>query len=105
MSDVTFVQGDDAPPVRGQILKVDGTPFDLTGSTEVRFQMRKPDDRHHSVDAVADVVDNVTGKVRYEWAANDLSVPGDYIAQWQITLPDGRKQTTDPANTLTVRRQ
>lgn len=105
MSDVTFVQGDTTPPVTGQILKADGTARDLSAATEVRFQMRKADDETYTVDAPAVVTSASEGRVSYSWAANDLSVPGDYIAQWQITYVDGKEQTTQPANTVTVRRQ
>lgn len=105
MSDVEFTQGDTAPSVTGTIKKSDGTARDLTTATEVRFQMRKPDDQRYTVDAEANIVTPLAGRVSYDWGANDLSVPGEYIAQWQITWSDGKIQTTKPPNTLTVRRQ
>jgi hypothetical protein len=106
MSDQTFVQGDTAPPVTGALKNLDGTPADLTNVDEARFQMRKPDDRRYTVDAIADIVGAPTnGNVKYDWAADDLDVPGEYIAQWELTYVDGRIQTTHPANTITIRRQ
>src|SRR5678815_1579448 len=105
MSDVTFVQGDTAPFLTGQILKADGTARDLTSADEIRLQMRKEDDQQYTVDAVADVVTAAGGRVQYEWGDNDLSVPGEYITQWEIHWSDGKIQTTQPPNTLTVRRQ
>lgn len=105
MSDVTFVQGDTAPPITGQILKADGTARDLSTATEVRFQMRKEDDRTYTVDAEADITNASEGRVQYSWAENDLSVPGEYLGQWQVTYVDGKVQTTQPPNEITVRRQ
>ena len=104
MSDVTFVQGDTAPPITGQILLAStGLPRALSGV--VKFQMRKADDRRYTVDAVAEITDAPNGRVRYVWGANDLGVPGEYVAQWQIAWADGKIQTTHPVNTVTVRRQ
>jgi hypothetical protein len=105
MSDLTLVQGDSAPTIFGTVLKPDGTAKDLSSVTEVKFQMRKADDRRYTVDAEAEVVDAATGRVSYDWEANDLSVAGEYIGQWQLTFADGKVQTTTPANTITVRRQ
>jgi hypothetical protein len=111
MSDLTFVQGDTAPAIRSILKKLqdDGTyaVLNLTsaGVTSIKFQMRKEDDVLYQVDAAAEVVDAAAGSVRYVWAANDLSVPGDYIAQWELTFSGGKVQTTDPAGTITVRRQ
>lgn len=106
MSDVEFTQGDTAPPITGALKHDDGTVWDLTDIDEVRFQMRKADDKRYTVDAEAEVVGSPTlGNVRYEWEDNDLSVPGEYLGQWQLLYVDGRIQTTTPPNTITVRRQ
>ena len=104
MSDLDLVQGDHGLPITGQILKEDDTARDLTGTT-VRFQMRKPDDKRYQIDAAAVVTSVTEGRVSYELQENDLSVPGDFIAQWEVTYSDDAVQTTDPANTVTVRRQ
>ena len=107
MSEQTFVQGDSAPPITGALKNVDGTPFDLTNITSVRFQMRRQSDRRYTVDAVAAIVGSPTsGSVKYVWAANDLDVVGDdYIGQWELHYSDGKIQTTSPANTITIRKQ
>jgi hypothetical protein len=105
MSEEEFVQGDTAPPITGQILKKDGTARTLADATSVRFQMRKEDDQLYTVDAAAQITDAPDGRVSYSWAANDLSVPGEYLAQWEVHYSDGKVQTTTPPNTVTVRRQ
>lgn len=104
--ELVFVQGDTAPDIAAVIhVKGDNTtPIDLTGAT-VRFQMRKPDDRQFTVDAPATIVDEGTGEVLYQWAANDLAVPGDYDVQWEVTFADLRVQTTATPNPIRVRRQ
>lgn len=107
MADVSLVQGDTRPSVNGT-LKITRTqaPLDLTNATEIRFQMRQDNDRHYTVDEVATTVgDPEDGLVRYDWEDGDLNVAGDYICQWQIEWNDGNFQTTEPANTITVRRQ
>lgn len=106
MADITIVQNDTAPTLKGTLkIASSGLPKDLTDATAVRFQMRKVDDRRYTVNAIATFVDRATGKVSYSWAPNDLAVPGTYIAQWEIQWGDGSQQTTDPANTIEVRRQ
>jgi len=111
MSEVTFVQGDTGPPIKATLKQKNDAgalvPVDLTaiGVDMVKFQMRRPDDKRYTVNAAATVVEAATGKVKYEWAANDLDVPGDYQSQWELTYLDGKVQTTEPPNTVTIRRQ
>lgn len=104
--ELVFVQGDTAPDL-GAVLHVKGdtsTPIDLSGAT-VRFQMRKDDDKQFTINAVATIADDVGGEVVYQWATNDLAVPGDYSVQWEVTFADGRIQTTATPNLIRVRRQ
>lgn len=101
---LTFVQGDTAPAIDGQIkIETTGVPKDLTGAA-VRFQMRRADDRRFTVNALAANVDLSVGQVSYAWGANDLATPGDYLVQWEITYGSGKVQTT-AAETIIVRRQ
>lgn len=99
-----FVVGDTAPAINGTI-RVSETEaaVDLSGC-EVRFQMRKADDRRFTVNAAATITDGPGGLVVYSWAANDLSVPGTYLVQWEVTYNDDRVQTTS-TETIRVRRQ
>jgi hypothetical protein len=104
-----WVTGDTKPDIAAQIPLLDasggetGTYANLAGAT-VRFQMRRPNDKRFTVNAAATVTDAANGMVRYTWSANDLSVPGDYIVQWEVTWVDLSKQTTKTAE-ITVRRQ
>jgi hypothetical protein len=104
---LTFVQGDTAPDITAIIHEEDAPTsiIDLTGCS-VKFQMRRQDDRRYQVNAAASIVgDPASGAVSYSWGANDLSIPGTFYVQWEVTYPGGRIQTTSPEVTITVRRQ
>lgn len=103
MSEATFVQGDTEPAITA-VLQRNDTPETLTGAA-VKFQMRKSDDKHYTVNAAASILDANAGSVKYAWSASDLNVPGDYYVQWEVTYLSGRIETTDPPNIITVRRQ
>jgi len=103
---LTFVQGDTAPDITAIIHEEDDpTQVVNLSNASVRFQMRRSDDRRYQVNSGADILDAVNGRVSYSWAANDLSVPGTYVVQWEVTYLGGRVQTTSPEVTITVRRQ
>lgn len=99
----TWVQGDTEPSITAT-LKRSGAAESLVGAT-VKFQMRKEDDKRYTVNAAASIVDAALGQVKYVWGASDLNVPGEYLVQWEVTFVSGRVETTDPPNTITVRRQ
>lgn len=103
MSDGTWVQGDNEPSITATLTRA-AAAEDLTGAT-VKFQMRKADDKYYTVNAAATVVDAAAGTVSYSWGASDLNVTGEYLVQWEVTFISGRVETTDPPNTITVRRQ
>lgn len=56
------------------------------------------------VTAAAVIVDADLGKVRYDWAAGDTSVPGAFLAEWEVTDGDGLTQTfpTDAYNDVLI---
>jgi hypothetical protein len=107
MADVRVVQGDTRPDVKATLtVTTTQQPLDLTGATEVRFQMRQDNDTRYTVNSPAVIVEPYTeGKVRYSWGAHDLRQHGNYLAQWEIHWAEGQIQTTTPANTIEVRRQ
>ena len=102
MSDASFVASDTAPSLLGTLTNEDGTPYDLTNATSVRFQMRLASDGRFKVNAVATIVSPTEGTVRYDWAAGDLDTPGDYVSRWRIAFNTGELEHTIPANTITV---
>jgi hypothetical protein len=105
MADLTVTQGDNKPDVLGVLTDRDtGDPIDLT-DCDVVFRMRKSDDRLWTVNAAATVTDAPNGRVRYSWGANDLANHGEYEAYWRITFLDTTTQSTEPPNTIEVRRR
>ena len=106
MADDILVAGDTGPAITGVIHKK-GKPLeveDLTNAT-VKFQMRLAKQRDLMVDADADILVAASGTVSYEPDVNDTAIPGDYLYQWQVTFPGGKKQTTYEAKPLTIRRR
>ena|SRR5438105_9735585 len=105
-SAIQLVQGDTRPTLTATLKdSASGDPIDLTTASAVRFQMREANDRRYTVNAAASIPNAAQGRVSYSWAADDLTRPGDYQAQFEIHWNDATVQTTDPPNTITVRRQ
>jgi hypothetical protein len=103
MATDTWVQGDTEPAITSTLNRA-GAAESLVGAS-VKFQMRKVDLKNYTVNAASSIVDAALGKVKYVWSASDLNVPGEYLVQWEVTYLSGRVETTDPPNTITVRRQ
>ena len=105
MADI-LVQGDTGPLLKGVIHEKDAPTkvTNLTGAS-VKFQMRRIRDTNLMVDGVADIIDPASGEVSYDLEANDTAYPGDYQYQWQVTFPDGKKQTTYEPKELTIRKR
>ena len=105
MADI-LVQGDTGPLISGVIHEKD-SPANITnlaGST-VKFQMRRKRDEELMVNGDATIDVPASGEVSYDLEANDTAYPGDYQYQWQVTFPDGKKQTTYEAKELTIRKR
>lgn len=98
---------DRLPSVEAILGFAGGFIADLSGlGTAVKFIMRSRDTPTAApkVNAAAVIVDGVRGQVRYDWATGDTDTPGIYVAEWQVTYADGRKQTfpTLTYHTVTV---
>jgi hypothetical protein len=102
---LTLVQGDTKPSLYATIRHSDAvTPIDLTDCS-VTLQMRRVDDKVYTVNSACVIVEARTGRVRYDWATNDLASPGDYIVQFQVEYSDHSVQTTAVPIPVKVRRQ
>lgn len=105
MADV-LVTGDTAPTISASLFENDDPDalLDLTDCT-VYFQMRRATDRRLMINREAEIVTAASGEVAYELAATDLAIPGDYVLEWQVVYPDGKKQTTATLHEVEVRRR
>lgn len=101
-----LVTGDTRPVITGTIhARDDATDLEVLTGCTVKFQMRRKRDRRLMVDADAEVTSTVSGGVAYSLGENDTAVPGEYVIEWQVTYPDGRKQTTADLREITIRRR
>jgi hypothetical protein len=84
--------GNTSPSLFGTFL-VDDVPFDLTGST-VTFRMRPERSAVLKVNALAAIVNALTGSVRYDWTALDVDTAGEFSGWFHALLPGGKTQDT-----------
>jgi hypothetical protein len=105
MADVLVV-GDTGPIITGVIHKAGNADLheNLTDCS-VNFQMRRVSDRALIVDREADIDVAISGQVHYALESNDTAIPGEYVLEWQVTYPSGRKQTTATLHEITIRRR
>jgi hypothetical protein len=85
--DFYIKQGDTQAPIAVALADATGA-FDLTGSS-VRFHMAPRFDTAITINGPAVVTDAAAGTVRYDWQADDTATAGDYLIEWEVTLPSG----------------
>ena len=92
-SDWYWKRHDTAPPIQGQLTYLStGQPPDLTGAT-VQFVMTAKSGTTPKVNAAATVVSALSGTVQYPPIAADTDTAGDFVAEFQVTFPDGSVET------------
>ena len=110
---VRFLEGDDMqtftiksrdrlPPLRVQLIEDNGYPANLTDAT-VRFIMKRNPNASPVVDAQATILDPLNGVVEYAWQAGDTDSPGMYVAEFEVTYPDGTIKTYPGYNYIYIR--
>lgn len=108
MADFWAKRYDTAPPLREVLVDGNGDPANLQ-NTSVRFFM-KPMEGYTApavegdalVEQFGDGLDGTMGRVSYQWAPNDLDIPGGYYAEWQVTYADGHIETFPNDRYVTV---
>lgn len=93
MHGFTLKKGDRRPSITAQILDGAGNPVNLGGGATAKFVMQMRGASQPKVDAAAVVVDPAQGKLQYDWAASDVDTVGVYLAEFEVTLADGKKLT------------
>lgn len=86
----------DTKPMRARLTYSDGSPVDLTGAT-VSFYMGTT-----LVDRPATVVDATDGVVEYPWGAGETNTPGQYPAEFKVTVA-GASQRVPSKGTIIVK--
>ena len=85
-------QNDTVPSLRAALENGSGDAVDLTNAT-CNFHMRAIGSTTVVVDGVAQIVNEATGIVQYNWIADDTDTIGSYQAEFEVTYPDGTIET------------
>ena len=64
--------------------------------------MTDPDADTPIVDATATINTPTDGVVRYDWAPDDTTAAGVYLAEWEVTYPNGEIETFPNTSNLVV---
>lgn len=83
------------PKLSHTVTDASGDPVDLAGATSVTFIMYASEGAE-KVSAAAVIEDAAAGLVSYSWGASDLDTGGEFHAEFDITLPAGKR--TSPTN-------
>ena len=70
-----------------------GAPVNVTGAAVVFSMMVKPAGSLKVTRQVCAVVAAGTGRVRYEWIADDTDTADEYEGEFQVTYANGKIQT------------
>ena len=100
MADYYYVQNDTYPPISGVLADENHVPVDLTGCS-VQFHMRNKESDELVVDSAALIDVPTVGEVVYAWKDGDMSVPGLFRAEFEVTYADGGVETF-PSTALEV---
>ena len=90
---VRMKAGDTTPSAEVQLTDADGTGVDLDEVDEVLFELQ---DRHGDpvFSKEADITDDITGRVEYNWDAEDTERSGDFRGQFVVVYTDGNRLST-----------
>jgi len=94
-------QNDTTPSLRANLKNGSGDAVDLTNATS-RFHMRTMGGSTASVDAAAQIIDEATGVVQYNWVSGDTVTNGTFEGEFEVTYPDGTIETFPNDGYITI---
>ena len=98
--DVTIKRGDTRHAIRAVLKNTQGTPVNLSGCS-VSFHMAPPG-RPPTISRAVDIHDALAGEVWVVFAPGETDISGVYRAEFQVTYPDGRKETFPNSGYLAI---
>ncbi|MGI5900830.1 MAG: BppU family phage baseplate upper protein [Christensenellales bacterium] len=91
MYDVTLKRGDTRHAIRAVLKDADGDPVNLT-DCQVKFKMA-PLSGPATISRAAHIQNAEKGEVWVVWVPGETDTSGIYRAEFQVTYPDGRRET------------
>lgn len=91
------------PYLRMYVKNQDGNAFDFTGAVDVTFILSDADDT--LVFTKTGIIETpvTSGYLKYEWAAGDTSVAGEYRAEFDVNYGGGQKLTVPTKGNILVK--
>jgi hypothetical protein len=93
MVDFSIKRRDRVPSISATLTDSQGAPVDLTSATVKFIMSLSPGGGTPTLNVAAILVSAPAGAVRYDWAVGDTAASGSYVAEWEVTYSNGKKQT------------
>jgi hypothetical protein len=85
MATPVYYTGDTWPPMTGTVKDSTGAAVDISSADSLRMVAKISGAATVIEGAAANLTDGTDGKWEYTWAADDLSVAGDYVPEIEVT--------------------
>jgi hypothetical protein len=91
MADIYMTQGNRLPAIVATLMDDNG-PVNLSSAAGVKFVMSR--NGTQKVATACTIISAAEGEVQYDWAAADVDTPGQFIAQFEVTIGSGGSAKT-----------
>ena len=85
-------ENDTSPDIMAVLKSPEGEVIDLSGA-QVKTYMSDYSGEEIIINADAQIIDALEGKVVYSWTEGDTQKPGRYKLEFEVTFADGKVQT------------
>ncbi len=82
-------QNDTYPSVKMTVYDPEGNVLPIPDGTIVLFNMGRTLRSGATLRGSGRIADGLAGIVEYEWKPGDTSTPGGFLAEFELTLPNG----------------